>query len=213
MMVMPFCSATWRISRARWHQGSESVFLKYHVPMEGQTYSFRYTLSNDSNGLDLGVLHQLHGGAVDTSGGSKVDDNVDILVLGHGLAYVLVDGEQCLAGSPVHLADELATESIDDTRHGGGLTLANEVEIQHALDGSGLHSVDEASGLVVEKSVFSTWAQRSAGSLETSNVVICREVALRGSAIRGCGRHGGIGERKGLSELCLGEYNHRLRAG
>lgn len=98
------------------------------------------TLSNDGDGANLGAVHQLHGGAVDGTGGGEVDDSVNVGVLGHGLLNVLVDGEEGLAGTPVHLANELATESVDDTGHGGSGTLANEVKVEHALHGSGLHA-------------------------------------------------------------------------
>ena len=40
----------------------------------------------------------------------------------------------------VHLADELTTESVDDTSHGRSRTLADEVKVEHALDSSGLHA-------------------------------------------------------------------------
>lgn len=73
-----------------------------------------HALSNDRNGLDLGVLHQLHGGAVDTAGRGKVDHDVDIGVLAHGLINLLVDGQQSLAGAPVHLGDELTAEGVDN---------------------------------------------------------------------------------------------------
>jgi len=66
-------------------------------------------------------------------------------VLGHGLGNVLVDGEEGLAGTPVHLADELATEGIDDTGDGGGAPLADEVKVQHTLYGLGLHTTAQVS--------------------------------------------------------------------
>lgn len=40
----------------------------------------------------------------------------------------------------LHLADELTTESVDDTSDRGLLALADEVEVKHALDGLGLHA-------------------------------------------------------------------------
>jgi len=40
----------------------------------------------------------------------------------------------------LHLADELTTESVDDTGDGRLLALADEVEVKHTLDGLGLHS-------------------------------------------------------------------------
>lgn len=140
------------------------------------TYALWHTLGDDGNGADLGELHELHGGAVDGAGRGKVDDGVDVGVLGHGLLDVLVDGEQGLAGSPVHLADELTAESVDDTGHRGGLALANVVKVEHALDSLGLHAVDEASRLVVEEGVLGRRAQRTARSLEAADVVIGRRV-------------------------------------
>ena len=151
--------------------------------MVGVTHSFGNTFSNDGNGLDLRVLHELDGGAVDTSGGSKVDNGVNVRVLGHGLVDLLVDGQQGLAGSPVHLADELSTEGVDNTSNGGGLALADEVEIQHALDGSGLQTIDEAACLLMEKGVLRKRAQWPTGSRETLDLVVGRQaiVATSGS--------------------------------
>lgn len=40
--------------------------------------------------------------------------------------------------SYLHFADKLAAEGVDDAGHGRSFPLADEVEIQHALDGSGL---------------------------------------------------------------------------
>ena len=49
-----------------------------------------------------------------------------------------------------HLADELAAEGVDDTGDGGSLALADEVEVEHALDGLGLHAaVVVLDGMVV----------------------------------------------------------------
>lgn len=65
------------------------------------THPLGDTLSNNGNGLDLGELHELHGGLVDGSGRGKVDDGVDVSVLAHGLLCGLVDREKSLAGAPV----------------------------------------------------------------------------------------------------------------
>lgn len=160
------------------------------------TYSLWNALSNDGNGSDLRVLHQLHCGLVDGSRGSKVDDGVDILVLLHCLLNGLVNWEESLAGSPVHLGDELATESVDDTGDGWGCTLADEVEIQHSLDSSWLETVDEASGLVVEESLLTTWAQWPGWSSEAADVVVGVSAAGRwreavAAVGSGRGRHDG----------------------
>lgn len=55
------------------------------------TYPLWHTFSNDGNGSNVGESHELHGGAVDTAGGSEVDNGVDLGVLGHGFVYRIVD--------------------------------------------------------------------------------------------------------------------------
>jgi hypothetical protein len=137
-----------------------------------KTYSLRDTLSNDGNGLDLRVLHELHGALEDGTRRSKVDNSVNIVVLADGLLGALVDGEKSLAGAPVHLADELATKGVDDTGDRGNLSFADEVKVKHALDSLGLQTVDETSRLGVEQSVRRSRAQRSAGGSEAGDVVI-----------------------------------------
>jgi hypothetical protein len=122
-------------------------------------YPLRDTFCDDGNGLDLGVFHQFHGGAVDRSRRGKVDDRVHVGMLRHGLAHILVYREKSLARTPVpglqryqhgsqclsgakhsHLADELTAEGVDDTGDGRGGALADEVEVEHALHGSRLHT-------------------------------------------------------------------------
>lgn len=66
-----------------------------------KTYSLGNTLGDDGDGLDLGVVHQLHGGAVDGTGGGEVHNGVNVRVLGHGLGHILVDRKESLASTPV----------------------------------------------------------------------------------------------------------------
>jgi hypothetical protein len=61
----------------------------------------RDTLSDDGNRLDLGELHELHGGLVNGTGRSEVDNGVNVGVLGHGVGSGLVDREEGLGGAPV----------------------------------------------------------------------------------------------------------------
>lgn len=145
---------------------------------QSKTYSLGDTLCDDGNGLDLRALHQFHGGAVDTSRRGKVDYDIDVGVLGNGLVNLLVDGQQGLAGAPVHLADELAAKGVDDAGDRGRLSLANEVKVQHALDGAGLQAVDEASRLLGEESVRGERAERSAGSSKALDSVVGRQEIL-----------------------------------
>jgi len=93
-------------------------------------------------------------------------------VLGHSLLYALVYGKQRFTGSPVHLAHELTAKSVDNTCNRGSRALANEVEIEHALNGSWLETVDEASCFVVEESMFGSRAQRTTGCSESADVVV-----------------------------------------
>jgi len=120
-------------------------------------------------------------------------------VFGHGLVYILVNGQQGLTGTPVHLADELSPEGIDDARNGGSLALADEIEIEHALNGSRLETVNKTSRLVMEECVFSTRAQRSAWCREAADIVVGRKsgiwsYAIGGGPIRSDRRHREDGE-------------------
>ena len=106
----------------------------------------------------------------------------------HGLLNRLVDWEKSLAGSPVHLGDELAAESVNDTGDGWGFTLADEVEIQHSLDSSWLETIDKASSLVVEESLLTTWAQWPGWSSEAADVIVGVSAAGRWREAVGSGR-------------------------
>lgn len=123
-------------------------------------------------------------------------------MLGHGLLDRLVDGEQGLAGTPVHLADELAAEGVDDTGNRGLLALANVVKVKHALDSLGLHAVDEASRLVVEEGVLGRRAQRPTRGLEATNVVIGRQSVAVGRAV---GSSGHDGRKTGCADAFWGK--------
>jgi len=81
----------------------------------------------------------------------------------------------------------LTAEGVDDARYRGSRSLANEVEIEHALDGTWLETIDEASGLVVEEGVGREGAQRSARSSEAADVVVSRQRRLLAVGAIGCG--------------------------
>lgn len=140
-MVMPFFFATCRISRARW-----TVSDEYRGAKE-ETYAFWNTFSNDGNRLDLRELHELHGRGVDTSRRGKVDDSVDFWVLCHCFFGGLVDWQKSLAGSPVHLADELTAKGVDDTSYRWCRSLAHKVKVEHALYGTWLQTAGGWSAL------------------------------------------------------------------
>lgn len=112
----------------------------------------------------------------------------------------------------IHLADELAAESVDNASNRRGAALADEVKVEHALHSSWLHSavvsshqyflshqrsptyhylLDETSCLVVEKSVFEG-SQGTAWSRKATNIVVGREVAIARSRRREASnrRHG-----------------------
>lgn len=142
------------------------------------THALGDTLGDNGNGLNLGELHELHGGAVDTSRGGKVHNSVDLRVLVGSFADLLVDREEGLAGAPVHLADELATESVDNAGNGRALALADEVKVEHTLHSTGLQTVDEASGLVAEESMLREGAEGSTRGSETLDVIVGGQAAL-----------------------------------
>lgn len=126
-------------------------------------------------------------------------------MLGHCLVYILVNWQQSLAGSPVHLADELTAECVNDTCNGGGFSLADEIEVEHALYGSWLETINKTSRLVVEECVFGAWAQRSAGCCKTADVVVGRKTSGCGKAtgtVCGGRRHfESMGGYTGLSKI------------
>jgi hypothetical protein len=113
----------------------------------------------------------------------------------------------------VHFADELAAECVDDTSNGGLLALADEVEVEHTLHGTGLQAavrtllakaygmqveagslLDKASCLGVEEGVRGRRGQRTAGSLKTTDVVVGRQALAGGACLV---RHGAIDRRGG----------------
>lgn len=94
----------------------------------------------------------------------------------------------------------LSAKRVNDTCNGRSFTLADEVEVEHALHGSclesavllsALHShhlspssrwmdsLHETSRFGVEKCVRRSWAQRAAGRNESLDVVVGREAWLR----------------------------------
>lgn len=158
--------------------------IEAHSQSQLQTHSLRNTFCDNGNALDLGVLHQFHGGAVDGSRRRKVHDGVNVGVLGHGLSNVLIDGQEGLAGTPVpvdciscciivyqlnwlllHLADELTTKGVDDTRYRWGATLADEVKVEHALHGSGLHATGSGQSCAIECAQRLSEVQRTRQSI------------------------------------------------
>ena len=87
----------------------------------------------------------------------------------------------------LHLADELTTESVDDTGDGRLLALANEVEVKHTLDGLGLHSAKRLLGMF-----SSSISQDEAGALHVPSFgagkLTRRNILSWGG--RACGRAG-----------------------
>jgi hypothetical protein len=128
------------------------------LPEDLTSVALGHTLSNQGKSLDLGELEALKSARVHTTRAGKVDNNVDIGVLGDGLLERGVDGQEGLFGSPVELLDVVATEGVDHGSDGGSLATARVVKVQHALDGTGLETIDERAGVSIE------WPERGAGS-------------------------------------------------
>jgi hypothetical protein len=119
---------------------------------------------------DLRVLESIESRRVDGSLRREVDEDVGVGVLLGGLGEGGVDGEEGLLCAPVELLDVVSAEGVDHRSDGGSLSAAREVEVEHALDGSGLETEDEGSGGFVEGSV-----RRSTGGrlgLESDDVVV-----------------------------------------
>jgi hypothetical protein len=119
---------------------------------------------------DLRVLESIESRRVDGSLRREVDEDVGVGVLFGGLGEGGVDGEEGLLCAPVELLDVVSAEGVDHRSDGGSLSAAREVEVEHALDGSGLETEDEGSGGFVEGSV-----RRSTGGrlgLESDDVVV-----------------------------------------
>ena len=132
-------------------------------------------------------------------------------MLGESLLNCLVHRQERLACAPVHFADELTTECVDDTGDGRSSTLAYEVKVHHALDSLWLHTtvqllafgltdggvrvglLDKASCLVVEQSM-AHGAHCSRGGLEAYNVLVGIVGLLRSQAAV-C--TGGFGRERG----------------
>ena len=102
-----------------------------------------------------------------------------------------------------HLADELTAKGIDDGCDGGGRTLAYEVEIEHALDGAGLHTaMDESAGVILarwrahgERELSGTeldegtrWTEEDTGWMKTGERLTRRSIVSW--CERGCERAG-----------------------
>jgi hypothetical protein len=86
-----------------------------------KTYPLGDTLGDNGDGLNLRVLHQLHGGAVDGTGGGKVHNGVNVWVLGHGLGDILVDRKESLTGTPVPMISESAAVDGNTVAEGGDI--------------------------------------------------------------------------------------------
>jgi hypothetical protein len=125
------------------------------LPEDLTSVSLRDTLSDESNALDLVAVAEqdLHGASQNTATGSEVDNNVDVGVLGDSLGDAGVDGEEGLLGSPVELLDVVSTEGVDHSSNRRRRASAGVVKVEHALDGTGLETVHERTGSLIEGAV------------------------------------------------------------
>lgn len=146
--------------------------LRLGLPENLASMALRDTLSDESNGLDLLVLQALQSTRVNGSRAGEVDDDVDVRVLRDGLLQAGVDGEESLLGTPVEFLDVVATEGVDHSSDGGGLTTAGVVEVQHTLDSTGLETVDEGAGVGIERPEPGATVLGDLG-LEVDDVVGC----------------------------------------
>lgn len=171
--------------------------------------TFGDTLGDEGDGLDLRELEGLEGRLVDGAGRGKVDNNVGIGALLDSLGHRGEDGEESFLGSPVELLDVVSSEGVD---HGGDrrdLTVAGKVEVEHTLDGTGLETVDDRAGGLVEGAV--PGAARFGGRVDLVREVddaVLRLLTLNGGEVGslGLGRRGRDGSEGSVdSSLGSGE--------
>jgi len=98
---------------------------------------------------------------------------------------------QSFLGSPVLFQNELPTEGVDDTGNGGSLPSADEIKVQHALDGFRLQAVDECTRILIEEFVLESRELWSSGGFcgrrrESFNAIIgrSREGAFSSHTVR-----------------------------
>jgi hypothetical protein len=140
------------------------------LPEDLTSMTLGNTLSDESNGLDLRVLKALEGARVYTTAGSKVDDNIDVRVLGSSILDAGVDRKESLLGSPIELLDVVTTEGVNHGSDGRACTTAGVVKVKHALDGTGLETIDEGAGTGVERPKPGAGGRRLFG-LKVDNLV------------------------------------------
>ena len=74
----------------------------------------------DFNGAEWRALSEaLQCAAVDDTTAGKVDDDINVRVLGNRVLHTGVDGKKCLLGAPVELLNVMATERMDHGGNGG----------------------------------------------------------------------------------------------
>mmetsp|Transcript_72487 Transcript_72487/g.147049 ORF Transcript_72487/g.147049 Transcript_72487/m.147049 type:complete len:530 (-) Transcript_72487:1357-2946(-) len=101
-----------------------------------------HTLSDDRDGLDLRILHRFHCGLMHRPEGREVDERHDVRMPLASFLCRGVDGHQNFLCAPVKLHVVVPGEGEDHGRHGRLLPPAHMVEVQHALNSSVLHAVD-----------------------------------------------------------------------
>ena len=159
------------------------------------------TFGDQSDSSDLGDVESLESALVDRARRSEVDKNICIRAL---LDCVLDGGEnreQSLLGSPVEpniegistraipsmrldsLLDVVTTEWVDHGSDRRSLTAARIVEVQHALNSTGLETEDKGAGASIKGSVPRPFAGRGS-SLERNEVAIDLRLGGLGG---GCG--------------------------
>lgn len=86
--------------------------------------------------------------------GRRVSDVPQYL---HGRSVRSAIREQWAERSSLHLADELTAKGVDDTGDGGSLALADEVEVEHSLHSSRLHTAVLLSESPLAVVMLCTW--------------------------------------------------------
>ena len=145
--------------------------LLFGRPENLTSVALRNTLSDKSDSLDLGVLKAFEGTRIHTTARSKIDNNIDIGMLGSCLLDTGVDGEKSLFGTPVEFLNVMTTKGVYHSSNGGCFTAARVIKIKHALNSTRLETVDKGAGLSIKRPEPRTSGRRLAG-LKVDDLVL-----------------------------------------
>lgn len=119
--------------------------------------ALRNTLRNERDRLELREPQTVKSRRIDRARRGKVHYDVHFGVLLHGLLGARVYGEKRLLRSPVELLDVMTAEGVDHSSHAGSFASTAVIEVEHALNGAGLETIDEGASVGIEGTISGTF--------------------------------------------------------